>query len=69
MIAASVLLAIAEIFKAASAAQISIAATQTPAQQAEFWKRWLDSTEWMSKLLAKFSDQIEKLIEADTPKA
>ena len=68
--AAAILLAIAEILNATTKLTIAITSTQTPAQQAEGWKRYYDQTEWMYKLLAKFSDKIEKLIEAGmaTPK-
>lgn len=31
--------------------------------KAELWRRHLEETEWMHKLAAKFSDQIEKLID------
>lgn len=66
MITSAILLALVEFMKAFTQAATVITATQTPAQQAIFWQRWLDSTEWISKLFAKFSDQMEQLIDQET---
>lgn len=36
---------------------------QSPAVREELWRRHLAETEWIHKLLAKFSDRIEAMIE------
>ncbi len=61
------LLALVELLNASTKLAATIVASQTPAQQAEFWDRYLAQTKWISDLLSKFSTDIEKLI-ASAPK-
>lgn len=57
-----ILLLIIQLFDSSTRLTLAVIASQTPAQQAEFWQRYLDSTKWMSDLLAQFSGDMSKLI-------
>lgn len=63
-----ILLGIAGVLEAVTKMYVAIASTQTPAQQAELWNRYLSETKWMHDLLAKFSDDISKAIAAGIAK-
>lgn len=58
---------IVKLTEALTALITAVLASQPKDVQAELWKRHIDSTQWISKMLARLSDLLERLIEKEAP--
>jgi hypothetical protein len=63
-----ILTALVELVRAVTECIKVVIEGQSPSVREELWRRHLAETEWMHKLLTKFSANIEKLIENETVK-